>query len=54
MKFAATEGIYEDTKDPAPWTVVEMIDAKDHKASGQVDIPGVLSTFGLSQTKWFC
>ncbi len=43
MKFAATEGIYEDTKDPAPWTVVELIDAKDHKASGKIEVPGVLS-----------
>jgi Cytochrome bd-type quinol oxidase, subunit 1 len=43
MKFAATEGIYKDTKDPAPWTVVESIDAKNHSASNQIEIPKVLS-----------
>ncbi|KRL67178.1 cytochrome ubiquinol oxidase subunit I [Companilactobacillus versmoldensis] len=43
MKFAATEGIYQNTKDPAPWTVIETIDAKGHKASHQVEIPKVLS-----------
>jgi len=43
MKFAATEGIYETTKDPAPWTIVEKIDSKNHKASNQLDIPMALS-----------
>lgn len=43
MKFAATEGIYKDTKDPAPWTVVETIDAKNHTASNKIEIPKVLS-----------
>ncbi|WP_416353828.1 cytochrome ubiquinol oxidase subunit I [Agrilactobacillus fermenti] len=43
MKFAATEGIYEDTKDPAPWTAVALIDTKNHKVTHSIEIPRVLS-----------
>ncbi|MDO1604898.1 cytochrome ubiquinol oxidase subunit I [Lactobacillus sp. YT155] len=43
MKFAATEGIYEDTSDPAPWAIVESIDAKNHKATNKIEVPYVLS-----------
>lgn len=43
MKFAATEGIYKDTKDPAPWTVFELIDAKNHTSSHEIDVPYMLS-----------
>ncbi len=50
MKFAATEGIYETTKDPAPWTIVEKIDSKNHKASGQLDIPMALSILAYHKT----
>ncbi|WP_099974058.1 MULTISPECIES: cytochrome ubiquinol oxidase subunit I [Lactobacillaceae] len=50
MKFAATEGIYNDTDDPAPWTIIESIDAKDHKASNQVDIPVMLSVLTYHKT----
>ena len=42
MKFAATEGIYEDTKDPAPWAVVSLINEKD-KTAKSIEIPDMLS-----------
>ncbi|WP_025023505.1 cytochrome ubiquinol oxidase subunit I [Companilactobacillus nodensis] len=50
MKFAATEGIYKDTKDPAPWTVVELINAKDKTTSHEVEIPTVLSILTYHKT----
>ncbi|KJY52177.1 cytochrome ubiquinol oxidase subunit I [Bifidobacterium mellis] len=43
MKLAATEGIYEDTGDPAPWNAVALINEKDHKIEGSVEIPGAMS-----------
>jgi cytochrome d ubiquinol oxidase subunit I len=42
MKFAATEAIYEDTKDPAPWAVVSLINEKD-KTAKSIEIPYMLS-----------
>lgn len=51
MKFAATEGIYKDTKDPAPWTLVELIDTKDHKVSGNIEIPYLLSILSYHKTR---
>lgn len=42
MKFAATEAIYEDTKDPAPWAVVSLINEKD-KSAKSIEIPYMLS-----------
>lgn len=50
MKFAATEGIYKDTKDPAPWTLVELINTKDHTVSGNIEIPYLLSIMSFHQT----
>ncbi|MBZ3798439.1 cytochrome ubiquinol oxidase subunit I [Lactobacillus paracasei] len=43
MKFAATEGIYKDTSDPAPWTLVELINTKDHTTTGNIEVPYLLS-----------
>ena len=43
MKFAATEGIYKDTGDPAAWTLVELIDTKKHTVKGNIEIPYLLS-----------
>lgn len=43
MKFAATEGIYQNTKNPAPWTVVELIDTKNKTVKDNIEIPYVLS-----------
>lgn len=31
MKMAATEGIWEDTADPAPWTMIAGIDVDNKK-----------------------
>ncbi|MCH3973760.1 MULTISPECIES: cytochrome ubiquinol oxidase subunit I [Bifidobacterium] len=42
MKFAATEAIYEDTKDPAPWAVVSLINEND-KTAKSIEIPYMLS-----------
>ena len=42
MKFAATEGLYEDTEDPAPWAVVSLINEND-KTSNGIEIPYMLS-----------
>lgn len=33
MKMAAAEGIWEDTPDPAPWSVFALIDTKIRKIS---------------------
>ncbi|WP_461215042.1 cytochrome ubiquinol oxidase subunit I [Lacticaseibacillus sp. GG6-2] len=43
MKFAATEGIYKDTGDPASWTVVSLIDTKNHETKANVEVPYLLS-----------
>lgn len=43
MKFAATEGVYETTKSPAPWNVVGWANEKDHKEEFKIEIPYVLS-----------
>ncbi|MDF7663522.1 cytochrome ubiquinol oxidase subunit I [Bifidobacterium sp. ESL0763] len=42
MKFAATEGLYEDAKSPAPWMVVGLMNEGQHTAAG-LEIPGMLS-----------
>ncbi len=43
MKIAAAEGIWEDTPDPAPWSVIANIDVENQKNKWNVEIPGVLS-----------
>ncbi|MCG4281962.1 cytochrome ubiquinol oxidase subunit I [Lacticaseibacillus saniviri] len=43
MKFAATEGIYKDTGDPASWAVVELIDTDKHEVKDNIEIPYLLS-----------
>src|SRR5699024_4642552 len=50
MKFAATEGIYKDTGKRAPWSIVEGIDAKGHKATWKVEIPDMLSVLSYHKT----
>ncbi|MEK0209565.1 cytochrome ubiquinol oxidase subunit I [Bifidobacterium mongoliense] len=42
MKFAATEGLYEDSGDPAAWTPVALID-EGAKTSKGIEIPYMLS-----------
>ncbi|MCO7126214.1 cytochrome ubiquinol oxidase subunit I [Sporolactobacillus shoreicorticis] len=43
MKMAASEGTWKDTADPAPWTVIANIDTKNHKNTGEIKIPYLLS-----------
>ncbi|MDT2814835.1 cytochrome ubiquinol oxidase subunit I [Vagococcus carniphilus] len=47
MKFAAMEGIYEDTKgDSAPWNIIAGIDTKNQKTDWEIAIPSMLSILG--------
>ena len=43
MKFAATEAIYKNTKDPAGLALVGVADQKNHELKGSIEIPGMLS-----------
>ncbi|KRL05934.1 cytochrome ubiquinol oxidase subunit I [Liquorilactobacillus oeni] len=43
MKFAATEGIYKDTGDPAAWTLIAWANENQHKRIWGIDVPYVLS-----------
>ncbi|MGO3733248.1 MAG: cytochrome ubiquinol oxidase subunit I [Vagococcus sp.] len=47
MKFAAMEGIYDDTSgDKAPWTLIAGIDTKDKETKWQIEVPYLLSILG--------
>jgi cytochrome d ubiquinol oxidase subunit I len=47
MKFAAMEGIYDDTEgDKAPWTIVAGIDTKNKDVKWHVSVPMMLSILG--------
>ncbi|EUJ43111.1 cytochrome ubiquinol oxidase subunit I [Listeria riparia] len=48
MKMAATEGIWEDTADPAPWTMIAGIDVANQKNTWEVNIPYALSFLSYS------
>jgi len=43
MKMAASEGLWEDSADPAPWTVFANIDIEAKENTGELKIPYVLS-----------
>lgn len=43
MKMAAAEGVWEDTTDPAPWTVIANIDTENKETSMRLEIPYLLS-----------
>lgn len=43
MKMAAAEGIYEDSGDPAPWTLFALIDTDAKETSARIEIPYLLS-----------
>ncbi|MFB6468343.1 cytochrome ubiquinol oxidase subunit I [Cytobacillus sp. Hz8] len=43
MKMAAAEGLWNDTGDPAPWTVVAKINTDEKKTTSRIEIPGLLS-----------
>lgn len=46
MKFAAAEGIYENTDDPASWSAVALFDTKEKETKFSVEIPYMLSILG--------
>lgn len=43
MKFAAMEGTYEDTGDPAAWTLIAWANEKEHSQVFGIKVPYVLS-----------
>lgn len=43
MKFAATEGLYEDSEDPAAWTVIAWMDQAKHQRVFGIHVPYMLS-----------
>lgn len=43
MKMAAAEALWEDSGDPAPWTVIAGIDVENKENRWQIDIPYLLS-----------
>ncbi|MBA4600817.1 cytochrome ubiquinol oxidase subunit I [Thermoactinomyces mirandus] len=43
MKMAASEGLWETSEDPAPWTLFAVIDPAKQENSAEIKIPGVLS-----------
>ncbi|MFO1443176.1 cytochrome ubiquinol oxidase subunit I [Bacillus sp. Bva_UNVM-123] len=49
MKMAAAEGLWEDSADPAPWTVIANIDVDNKKSSGRIEIPYLLSYLAYSE-----
>ncbi|MBP2099454.1 cytochrome ubiquinol oxidase subunit I [Enterococcus rivorum] len=49
MKFAAMEGIYEDSDDPAAWTLIAWADEKEHKRVFGVEIPYILSILSYNK-----
>ncbi len=49
MKFAATEGLYEDSGDPASWTVVGIQDTVNKKSTWSIEIPYMLSILSFNK-----
>ncbi|MEI2395396.1 MULTISPECIES: cytochrome ubiquinol oxidase subunit I [Paenibacillus] len=49
MKMAASEGLWGESGDPAPWTVFANIDTENQTSSGEVQIPYLLSFLSYSK-----
>lgn len=49
MKFAATEGLYEDSGDPAEWTLVAFMDEAEHKRIFGIHVPYMLSILAYNK-----
>ncbi|WP_151733374.1 cytochrome ubiquinol oxidase subunit I ['Paenibacillus yunnanensis' Narsing Rao et al. 2020] len=49
MKMAASEGLWEDSGDPAAWTVIANIDPDNKSNSGEIKIPYMLSFLSYSK-----
>lgn len=43
MKMAAAEGLWEDSADPAPWTVFANIDVDKKESTSRIEVPYLLS-----------
>ncbi len=51
MKMAAAEGMWEDSGDPAAWTVVANIDVENRETTMSIDIPYALSYLAYGEFK---
>lgn len=49
MKMAASEGLWGESGDPAPWTVYAHIDSNDQKNNFEIKIPYLLSFLSYSK-----
>lgn len=49
MKFAATEGLFEDSDDPAGWTLIGLHDTDKKEQTWGVEIPGLLSILAFNK-----
>ena len=49
MKMAAAEGLWEDSGDPAPWTVIAGIDTENRENKWSIDIPYLLSYLSYNE-----
>lgn len=49
MKMAAAEGLWEDSGDPAAWTVIANIDVENKNSTGRIEIPYLLSYLAYSE-----
>ncbi|KHL96166.1 cytochrome D ubiquinol oxidase subunit I [Paenibacillus sp. IHB B 3415] len=49
MKMAASEGLWGESGDPAPWTIFANIDTENQTSSGEVQIPYLLSFLSYSK-----
>ena len=49
MKMAAAEGLWEDSGDPAAWTLFANIDTENQKSTHRIEIPYLLSYLAYSE-----
>ncbi|MEF9936257.1 MAG: cytochrome ubiquinol oxidase subunit I [Carnobacterium sp.] len=49
MKFAATEGLYEDSGDPASWTLIGFQDTDKKETVWSIEIPYLLSILSFNK-----
>lgn len=49
MKMAASEGLWETSADPAPWTIIAAIDTKSQENSMEWKVPYLLSFLSYSE-----
>ena len=51
MKMAAAEGLWEDSGDPAAWTVIANIDTANKQSSMRLEVPYALSYLAYGEFK---